>query len=78
MPNTKLFKNGNSQAVRIPSEIAYSNWDIDLVIERKGDELIIRPVARRMGDVLGKLSRFSSDFMSQGRGLNVQKDRESI
>ncbi|NBT06089.1 MAG: AbrB/MazE/SpoVT family DNA-binding domain-containing protein, partial [Betaproteobacteria bacterium] len=23
MANTKLFKNGNSQAVRIPSELAY-------------------------------------------------------
>ena len=26
MANTKLFKNGNSQAVRIPSELAYSSW----------------------------------------------------
>ena len=78
MPNTKLFKNGNSQAVRIPSEIAYSNWNIELTIERRGEELIIRPATRKMGDVLGKLSRFSSDFMSQGRGLNVQKERESL
>jgi antitoxin VapB len=36
--NTRLFKNGNSQAVRIPVELAYSNWDMDLVIEREGDE----------------------------------------
>ena len=43
MINTKLFKNGNSQAVRIPAEIAYNSWDVDLVIERHGDELRIRP-----------------------------------
>ena len=40
--------------MRIPSELAYSNWDIELVIERQGDELRIRPAQRRMGDVLGK------------------------
>ena len=48
MANTKLFKNGNSQAVLIPSELAYSRWDIELVIERQGDELRIRPARRRM------------------------------
>jgi antitoxin VapB len=35
MPATKLFKNGNSQAVRIPAEMVYSNWDIELVIESR-------------------------------------------
>ena len=78
MTNTKLFKNGNSQAVRIPAELAYSNWDIELVIERQGDELRIRPARRRMGDVLGKLAQFSPDFMSEGRGLSVESDREAL
>jgi antitoxin VapB len=78
MTNTKLFKNGNSQAVRIPAELAYSSWDIELVIERHGDELHIRPARRRMGDVLGKLAQFSPDFMSEGRGLSVESDREAL
>ena len=76
--NTKLFKNGNSQAVRIPAELAYSTWDVDLVIERQGDELRIRPAQRRMGDVLGKLAKFSPDFMAQGRGENVEGEREAL
>jgi len=78
MANTKLFKNGNSQAVRIPAELAYSTWDIDLVIERQGDELRIRPAQRRMGDVLGKLAKFSRDFMAQGRGENSEGERETL
>ena len=78
MANTKLFKNGNSQAVRIPSELAYSSWDMELIIERQGDELRIRPAQRRMGDVLGKLARFSSDFMAEGRGLSVEDEREAL
>jgi len=35
MSRTKLFKNGNSQAVRIPAELAYSSWDMDLEGERE-------------------------------------------
>jgi len=78
MAQTKLFKNGNSQAVRIPAELAYSSWDMELVIEREGDELRIRPAPRRMGDVLGKFAQFSPDFMSQGRGLNVERERDTL
>jgi len=76
MALTKLFKNGNSQAVQIPAELAYTSWDIELVIEREGDELRIRPARRRMGDVLGKLAQFSPDFMSGGRGTHAESERE--
>ncbi|MCD8515152.1 MAG: type II toxin-antitoxin system VapB family antitoxin [Burkholderiaceae bacterium] len=78
MAHTRLFKNGNSQAVRIPAELAYPSNDLDLIIERQGDELRIRPARRRMGDVLGKLAQFSPDFMSQGRGLSTENDREAL
>lgn len=79
MASTKLFRNGNSQAVRIPTELAHSSYDIDLLIERRGDELRIRPARRRMGDVLDKLARFSPDFMSQAdHGVNVEGKREAL
>ncbi len=78
MVKTKLFKNGNSQAVRIPAELAYTSWGVELVIERRGDELRIRPAQRRMGDVLGKLASFSPDFMAQGRGENIEGEREAL
>jgi len=78
MAHTRLFKNGNSQAVRIPAELAYPSNDLDLIIERQGDELRIRPARRRMGDVLGKLAQFSPDFMSQGRELSTESEREAL
>jgi antitoxin VapB len=77
MAKTKLFKNGKSQAVRIPAELAYRSLDLDLIIERNGDELRIRPAQRRLGDVLGKFAKFSPDFMSQGRGVNIEGERKS-
>ena len=40
--SSKTFKSGNSIAVRLPKEIAYPA-DINVVIERAGDVLTIRP-----------------------------------
>lgn len=78
MATTKIFKNGNSQAVRIPAELAYGSWDMELIIERQGDELRIRPAQRRIGNVMAKLARFSPDFMTEGRGDNVEGERDAL
>ena len=78
MLTTRIFKNGNSQAIRIPAELAYGVSDMDFVIEREGDELRIRPAPRRMGDVLAKLARFAPDFMAQGRGHNEEARRDAV
>lgn len=78
MRTTKIFKNGNSQAVRIPAELAYDRTDIELQIERVGDELRIRPVARSLAGVLKKFARFDPNFMSEGRGTQEQADREVL
>lgn len=76
---TKVFKNGNSQAVRIPAEIAYERTDIELNIIREGDRIIIEPVAKRvsLGDMLRKMKPLPN-FMAEGRGNQEQKKRESL
>jgi antitoxin VapB len=78
MTTTRLFKNGNSQAVRIPAELAFPTSDMELVIERVGEELRIRPAQRRMGNVMQVLSSFSPNFMSEDRGNQEQTDREAL
>ena len=78
MTTTRLFKNGNSQAVRIPAELAFPTSDMELVIERVGEELRIRPAQRRMGNVMKVLSSFSPYFMSSGRGEQEQAEREAL
>lgn len=78
MHTTKAFKNGNSQAVRIPAELAYARTDIELEIERVGDELRIRPVRRSLAGVLKKFAKFSPDFMVAGRGSQEQSEREEL
>ena len=76
--NTRAFKNGNSQAVRIPADLAYQRTDIELEIERVGDELRIRPARRPLSGVLLKFARFSPDFMAEGRGDQEQAERDAL
>jgi len=78
MRTTKAFKNGNSQAIRIPADIAYERMDMDLEIERDGDEIHIRPVRRSLSGVLTKFAKFSPSFMAEGRGEQAQVERDSL
>jgi len=78
MTTTRIFKNGNSQAVRIPAELAYQRSDIDVEIERIGDEIRIRPARRSLAGVLAKFAKFSPGFMAEGRGDQEQAEREPL
>jgi antitoxin VapB len=73
---TRAFKNGNSQAVRIPADLAYERTDIDLEIKRVGNEIRICPARRSLSGVLAKFVQFSSDFMAEGRGDQTQARRK--
>jgi len=78
MQLTRVFRNGNSQAVRIPAELAYERTDIELEIERVGEEIRIRPARRALAGVLKKFAEFGSDFLADGRGDQEQSDREVL
>ncbi|GHT95094.1 hypothetical protein AGMMS49545_17460 [Betaproteobacteria bacterium] len=78
MQTTKVFRNGNSQAVRIPAELAYGRTDMEMEIERVGDELRIRPVQRSLSGLMERFARFSPDFMAEGRGEQAQQERDTL
>ena len=78
MQTTRVFRNGNSQAVRIPAELAFERTDVELEIERVGSELRIRPVRRSLAGVLKKFAAFPADFMATGRGEQEQTEREPL
>ena len=57
MPRTRVFKSGNSQAVRIPAELAYAETDIDLEITRLGDVITIFPARNGLKEAVAALHR---------------------
>ena len=78
MHTTRLFRNGNSRAVRIPAYLAYEHQDISLQIEQEVDEIKIWPARRRLSEVLSKFAQFSPTFMAEGRGDQELADWEAF
>jgi antitoxin VapB len=65
MALTKVFKSGNSQAVRIPKEF---QLDVDEVeILQRGNELIIRKPGQSAAALFDLLTQLSDDFFEEGR-----------
>ncbi len=74
---TRVFKSGNSLAVRIPKELGFVDAAQDLEIECVGNTLVLRRVAQEtIGDLTHILAMFSPDFMAEGRELHEQRDRD--
>mgnify|MGYP001293289533 CR=1 FL=1 len=73
---THAFRDGNGQAIHIPDELAYDRIDVELQIERIGDELRIRPVRRSLVGVLHKFAEFEADFGGEERS-HEQAERRS-
>ena len=55
MKTAKLFKHGGSQAVRLPKEFRFSETDEEVIIEKQGEDIILRP--RRSVATLGDCVR---------------------
>lgn len=73
---TRLFRSGNSQAVRIPKELAFPGDLRDVQIERQGDALIVRPAARgTLAAALQAFAAFPQDFMAEGRPEGGEVER---
>lgn len=63
MPSTRVFKSGNSQAVRIPAEIAYDRTDMELTITRNGDVITIFPARPSMEETIAALRALPKETM---------------
>lgn len=74
---TRIFRSGNSLAVRIPKELAFVNNGESVQIERVGAALVIRPLNKQsLADLMDVCAMFSSDFMSDGRELDPEVERD--
>ena len=55
MPLTRVFRSGNSQAVRIPAELAYADMSIELTISRHGDVITLFPKRQDLKAAIAQL-----------------------
>ncbi len=60
MAVTRAFKSGNSQAIRIPADLAYADCGSDLTITRSGDVITIYPARQSLRDAVATLRGMAS------------------
>ena len=75
MGTTRAFKSGNSQAVRIPAELAYADPGVELSITRLGDVITIYPVRRGLKDAIETLRRLPKPSAIEIRETIEMPDR---
>lgn len=76
MPVTKVFKSGNSLAVRLPKDFQFEVGDVEIF--RRGDELVLRKPRRNAGLVFDLLTSLPQDFMEEGREQPPLEQREEL
>ena len=75
MRTVKLFKNGRSQAVRLPKEFRFEG---DFVyVKRSGKAVVLLPAKGIWSALVESLDKFSDDFMAERDQPKAQK-REAL
>ena len=73
MKTARVFKSGNSQAVRIPKEFQLEGQEVE--IRKRGASLVLRPTRKTWAALIESLTKFTDDFMGQGRHQPPPQDR---
>ena len=75
MKTAKLFKNGRSQAVRLPKEFRFEGDEV--YIKRVGNAVVLLPHQDSWQGLYESLERFSGDFMEDREQPAWEEERES-
>lgn len=76
MKTAKIFKNGQSQAVRLPKEFRLEGDEC--YVKRMGNAIMLIPKKNSWQPLLDSVKRFSPDFMSERDQPTEQQEREDF
>lgn len=76
MKTTKLFKSGNSQAVRIPQQFKLHGNTVEIF--KRNNELVIREIPTNLSRAFSILTQFPDDFYKEGRHDLPPQTREDL
>jgi antitoxin VapB len=71
---TKVFRSGNSQAVRIPKEFQFDVDEIEIF--RRGEEIVLRKKTENLADAFELLASLPEDFFEEERHDPPPQERE--
>jgi len=71
----KVFKSGNSQAVRLPKEFRFDVSEVEVF--KRGEEVVLRAKTKNLAQAFELLTQMPDDFMEGGREDEPPQERES-
>ena len=75
MTTARVFKSGNSQAVRLPKEYQFDTDEV--IIRRVGHSLVLTAAAKPWQSLVESLDMFTDDYLSE-RNQPALTERETL
>jgi antitoxin VapB len=76
MATARVFRSGNSQAVRLPKEFRLKAKEVEVF--RRGDEIVLREKGKGLARAFEILANLPGDFFPDGRHDTVPQEREDL
>ncbi len=76
MTTARVFKSGNSQAVRLPKEFRFRGKEVEIF--RRGDDVVLREKTRGLQRAFELLANLPDDFYAEGRKDPLPQSREGL
>ena len=76
MSTARVFKSGNSQAVRLPKQFRLKSKEVEIF--RRGDEIILREKQGTMVRAFDLLAGLPDDFEVVDREVDLPQTREGL
>ena len=76
MSKARIFKSGNSQAVRLPKEFRFQVDEVEIL--RRGGEIVLREPKRNLTQAFAALGAMPNDFMAEGRRDEPPQKRATL
>ena len=76
MGKARVFKSGNSQAVRLPKRFRFQVDEVEIL--RRGHEIVLRVPKRNLSEAFAALAAMPSDFMVKGRRDQPPQKRAAL
>ena len=76
MGTARVFRSGNSQAVRLPKEFRLKSQDVEIF--RRGDEIVLREKEGNMARAFDLLAGLPDDFALPGRDDDPPQKRKGL
>jgi antitoxin VapB len=74
---SRTFRSGNSEAVRLPKDVAYGR-DIDVTIVRSGDVITIYPTRPSIKEMIAKLEALPGPGEIEVRDTDIIPERPGL